>query len=128
MVQKKKDEMKKKKIKRMNEVSVNSVLEFIAKKREVGNHDFVTDPAERDEITEKKIHKFLLKRQGIEYNQVYKDVAAKPKEFIDQTLNSSISSFKDLTYYGEFLYKDKAPDDEYNKPRIKETKLERAAS
>ncbi len=120
MVQKKKDEMKKKKIKRMNEVSVNSVLEFIAKKREVGNHDFVADPAERDEITEKKIHKFLLKRQGIEYNQVYKDVASKPKEFIDQTLNSSISSFKDLTYYGEFLYKDKSPDDVYNKPRIKE--------
>ena len=106
MVQKKKDEMAKKKIRRMDEISINSVLEFIARKREVGNHDFVSVPAERDDIVEKKIHKFLLKRQGIEYNQVYKDVAGKPKEFIDQTLNSSISSFKDLTYYGEFLYKD----------------------
>ena len=59
---------------------------------------------------EKKIQKFLVKRNGGEQKyEKFKKVKNDPKNFMMETNNSSVSSFSELTYYGDKNYLTRVP-------------------
>jgi hypothetical protein len=52
----------------MDDNNLYTVINFIQKKKDMEGKNFVTDPKLRDKLIQKKIQKFLLKRQGKDYS------------------------------------------------------------
>eukprot|EP00347_Sterkiella_histriomuscorum_P003102 403365578 len=78
---------KKVRLKRMDNKSISSVNKFVNAKRDDKN--LLEDHIVRNEIMERKINKFLIKS------------SKNPKDFVIPVMNSSFSSFSELSYHGD---------------------------
>eukprot|EP00347_Sterkiella_histriomuscorum_P014933 403358951 len=86
IIQKKKM-AEKKRLRRMNLGNQQAVYEFIDRKKHEEGF-----------------------REGKQSETYFKEISSQPKDFIVQTLGSSVSSFSDLSYYGDDQYQDQSPE------------------
>ncbi|CDW80813.1 UNKNOWN [Stylonychia lemnae] len=100
----------KKKIRRMNHQNAEHIASFIERRKLDEDQEIIDDPFYRNNRLERKLHKFLLKRQGKDQREMYQQQSNQPKDFEVQTLGSNTSSFSELSYYGDEKYLNVSPE------------------